>query len=158
MKGARTSHVLARESLTCLVLCRTPMTRYAGRGPGAGRAAQPTGASVTPGTCAVDVTNYLQRKLGALARHRTQYPAVPSMLPRRLLKTMLGTEFFLPASSTNSAAAFSRQTQVAHERPSSKTFGRIASPALGHFRSSLPTLRRLRPWRGTPRPAEVSNG
>ena len=134
------------------------MTRYAGRGAGAAQAAQPTGTSVTPGTCAVDVTDCLQRKLRALAQHRTQYPVVPSMLPRRLLKTMLGTEFFLPAGSANSAAVFSRQTQVGHERPLPKTFGCIASPALSHFRSSLPMLRRLRTWRGTTRPVAVRNG
>ncbi len=37
MAGTRASHVLAHESLTCLVLRRTPMTRYAGRGAGAAR-------------------------------------------------------------------------------------------------------------------------
>jgi hypothetical protein len=42
----------------------------------------------------VDVTSRLHRKLGALARHRTQYPIVPSMLPHSLLQKMLGTEFF----------------------------------------------------------------
>jgi hypothetical protein len=134
------------------------MTAYAGRGAGAARAAQPAGVSVTPGTCAVDLTDYLRRKLGALARHHTQYPVVPSMLPRRLLKTMLGTEFFLPTGGTNSTAAFSRLVKVAHKRPLPWTFGGVATPALAHLKSSLPILLRLRPWRGTPRPGEVSNG
>jgi hypothetical protein len=47
----------------------------------------------------VNVTSYLHRKLEALARHRTQYPIVPSMLPQRLLQMMLGTEFFRCAAS-----------------------------------------------------------
>lgn len=47
-----------------------------------------------PGACAVDVTSYLGAKLEALARHGSQYPIVPSMLPQSLLQTLLGTEFF----------------------------------------------------------------
>jgi LmbE family N-acetylglucosaminyl deacetylase len=95
--GKRTRHVVARESLTCLVLSRTPISRYAGRGTSATSAtsaAEPPPAGLPPGTCAVDVTSYLPRKLAALMRHRTQYPIVPSMLPQSLLQSMLGTEFF----------------------------------------------------------------
>ena len=92
--GKRPAHVVARDSLTCLVLSRAPVTPYAGRGTGASNAPAPPATAVPPGTCAVDVTGYLHRKLGALARHRTQYPIVPSMLPHSLLQKMLGTEFF----------------------------------------------------------------
>ena len=80
--GQDTAHVVARDSLTCLVLSRTPITPHAGRGAGATSTAEPLAAVMRPGTCTVDVTSYLHRKLGALARHRTQYPIVPSMLPR----------------------------------------------------------------------------
>jgi LmbE family N-acetylglucosaminyl deacetylase len=91
--GERTAHVVARESLTCLVLSRTPIRPDAARGPGSASAVElPTGAPA--GTCMVDVTSHLHRKLEALARHRTQYPIVPSMLPQRLLEQMLGAEFF----------------------------------------------------------------
>jgi LmbE family N-acetylglucosaminyl deacetylase len=92
--GQGMAHVVARESLTCLVLSRAPIRPYAGRGAGAGSATESPAAAVPPGTCAVDVTSYLHRKLSALARHRTQYPIVPSMLPQTLLQQMLGTEFF----------------------------------------------------------------
>jgi len=92
--GERTAHVVARESLTCLILSRTPIRLDAGRGVGTASAVELPAATAPPGTCAVDVTSYLDRKLGALARHRTQYPIVPSMLPQRLLEQMLGTEFF----------------------------------------------------------------
>jgi LmbE family N-acetylglucosaminyl deacetylase len=94
MTGQRTRHVVARESLTCLVLSRTPVKPYAGRGASATSPAQPPPADLPPGTCAVDVTSHLPRKLAALARHRTQYPIVPTMLPQPLLQSMLGTEFF----------------------------------------------------------------
>jgi LmbE family N-acetylglucosaminyl deacetylase len=92
--GERTAHVVARESLTCLVLSRTPLRPYAGRGVGVEAGAELSAVAAPPGTCGVDVTSYLHRKLEALARHRTQYPIVPSMLPQSLLQTMLGTEFF----------------------------------------------------------------
>ena len=130
MTGARTSHVLAHENLTCLVLCRTPITAYAGRGAGTAHAGQPEGVSVPPGTCAVDVTDYLQRKLAALARHRTQYPVVPSMLPGRLLKTMLGTEFFLPPAVPIPLPA-SAAGKVGTKRPLPWTFGRVSDPCAG---------------------------
>ena len=90
--------MVARENLTCLVLSRTPKTPYAGRGAGA-TTAEPSASFLPPGTFAIDVTGHLNRKLGALGRHRTQYPIVPSMLPRSLLKKMLGTEFFCLAVS-----------------------------------------------------------
>lgn len=92
--GERTAHVVAHESLTCLVLSRTPTRPYLGRGVGAISAAELPAAAEPPETCGVNVTSYLHRKLEALARHRTQYPIVPSMLPQRLLQMMLGTEFF----------------------------------------------------------------
>jgi len=132
VRGAvRSANVVAAESLTCLVLSRTPATAYAGRGagpdapstsatvppgaigvdvtPSTGRTApreaiDPTasGGTVPAGTIAVDVTPYLDQKLNALAQHRTQYPIVQSVLPRHLLGQMLGTEFFRCAASSTS--------------------------------------------------------
>jgi len=84
------------------------MRPYTGRGAGATGAAEPSAATVPPGTCAVDVTSYLHRKLGALARHRTQYPIVPSMLPQSLLQQMLGTEFFTRTAGGSGNAATGR--------------------------------------------------
>jgi len=102
--GVRPAYVVARDSLTCLVLSRTPVTPYAGRGTGATSTAEYSAAAVPPGTCAVDVASHLHRKLAALARHRTQYPIVPSMLPHSLLQKMLGTEFFHRIGDSWSAA------------------------------------------------------
>jgi LmbE family N-acetylglucosaminyl deacetylase len=114
--GQGTAHVVARDSLTCLVLSRTPISPYAGRGAGAGGAADPPAAGLPPGTCAVDVTSYLPRKLGALARHRTQYPIVPSMLPHSLLQSMLGTEFFCRTTGGSGNAAVSRWAKAPRPR------------------------------------------
>ena len=64
-------------------------------------------------TCAVDVTSCLHRKLGALARHRTQYPIIPSMLPHSLLEKMLGTEFFCRTASRSGNGTISRGAKPA---------------------------------------------
>jgi LmbE family N-acetylglucosaminyl deacetylase len=99
---ARTAHVVAAGSLTCLVLSRTPATAYAGRGVTAvdpRESGRPEVASepVPAGLVGVDVTAQLDRKLAALACHRTQYPIVTAMLPRDLLARLLGREFFAVA-------------------------------------------------------------
>jgi hypothetical protein len=93
-----------------------PVRPYAGRGADATSAAELPAAGVPPGTCAVDVTSYLHRKLEALARHRTQYPIVPSMLPHSLLQQMLGTEFFSRAAAGSGNAAVSRQAKALRPR------------------------------------------
>ena len=114
--GQGTAHVVARDSLTCLVLSRTPVRPYAGRGAGTASAAELPAAATPPGTCAVDVTSHLHRKLAALARHRTQYPIVPSMLPHSLLEQMLGTEFFCRTAGSSRNAAVSRRAQVSRRQ------------------------------------------
>jgi len=114
--GQGTAHVVARDGLTCLVLSRTPVTPYAGRGASAASPAEPPAAGLPPGTCAVDVTSYLHRKLAALARHRTQYPVVPTMLPQSLLQQMLGTEFFRRTAGGSGNAAASRWTKTPRPR------------------------------------------
>jgi LmbE family N-acetylglucosaminyl deacetylase len=114
--GQGTAHVVARDSLTCLVLSRTPVRPYAGRGAGTASVAELPSAAAPPGTCAVDVSSYLHRKLAALARHRTQYPIVPSMLPRSLLEQMLGTEFFSRTAGSSGNAAVSRRAQASRRQ------------------------------------------
>jgi LmbE family N-acetylglucosaminyl deacetylase len=116
MAGERPAHVVAGDSLTCLVLSRAPITPYAGRGVGASSAPEPAAAAVPRGTCAVDVTGHLDRKLGALARHRTQYPIIPSMLPQSLLQEMLGTEFFRRITGGSPNPAVSRSVNAPRPR------------------------------------------
>jgi LmbE family N-acetylglucosaminyl deacetylase len=106
--GERSAHVVARESLTCLVLSRTPIRPYAGRGAGATVAPELPAHEIPLATCAVDVAGCLHRKLQALARHRTQYPIIPSMLPHSLLEKMLGTEFFCRTASRSCNGAVER--------------------------------------------------
>ncbi len=133
--GQRIARVVARESLTCLVLSRTPITPYAGRGAGAVGTAEPPAADPQRGICAVDVVGHLDRKLAALARHRTQYPVVPSMLPRSLLQSMLGTEFFrrIPGGSPDAAVCRCAKTPRAR-RPA----GRPSPRHLRRHRDAMP--------------------
>jgi len=145
ISGQRTQHVVARESLTCLVLSRTPVRPYAGRGAAAGSAAassaaEPPGAGAPPGTTAVDVTGYLPRKLAALARHRTQYPIVPGMLPERLLQAMLGTEFFRRAAGGSGHAGGS-EPAAGH---GNAAVSRCAKPAYSRRPAGRPSSRPLR--------------
>jgi LmbE family N-acetylglucosaminyl deacetylase len=115
LAGQRLAHVVAHDSLTCLVLSRTTITPYAGRGAGAASTAE-FPVTLPPRACAVDVTKYLGRKLGALARHRTQYPIVPSMLPPSLLQKMLGTEFFRRSAGHGRNVAVGRCVTAPHPR------------------------------------------
>jgi LmbE family N-acetylglucosaminyl deacetylase len=112
VSGQRSAHVVAGESLTCLVISRSPIRPYAGRGAGATTAPEHPDTGMPLATCAVDVTSCLHRKLAGLAQHRTQYPISPSMLPHNLLEKMLGTEFFRRAASGHSNRAVSRKAKA----------------------------------------------
>jgi LmbE family N-acetylglucosaminyl deacetylase len=98
---ARTAHVISAESVTCLVFSRRPATAWAGRGDGSPLDAladdgyEPESASIQP--TVIDVRPVIDRKIAALAAHRTQYPIEPEMFPRWLLEEMMGKEWFVQA-------------------------------------------------------------
>ena len=46
-------------------------------------------------TTVVDVRAVVDRKVAALAAHRTQYPIEPDMFPTWLLEEMMGQEWFV---------------------------------------------------------------
>jgi LmbE family N-acetylglucosaminyl deacetylase len=96
----RNAHVVAAENLTCLVFSVGQPTRYAGRGRSANldldavvassEAAFQAGAST-----GVDVRDYVDRKIAAIAAHRTQYPISADLLPLAMLQEMMGREYFV---------------------------------------------------------------
>lgn len=95
---ARTAHVIAVDSVTCLVFSPGAATLYAGRGTvshldpvdaGAGTAAPDAATTV------IDVCGFLDRKIAAIASHRTQYPIDPAMFPDWMLQEMMGREHFV---------------------------------------------------------------
>lgn len=101
----RNAHVIAREDVTCLVLAPERPSRAAGRGAGASvpSATEPREEATTPLSAeiedgfSVDVSAVLDRKVAALAAHRSQYAMEPDLLPRSMLEPLLGTEHFVVA-------------------------------------------------------------
>jgi LmbE family N-acetylglucosaminyl deacetylase len=105
----RNAHVIAEKDVTCLVLAPEPPSRSAGRGAGAAppsatepneEAATPLGDDLETGF-SVDVRAVLDRKVAALAAHRSQYAMKPDLLPRSMLEPLLGTEHFAVAEIPN---------------------------------------------------------
>jgi hypothetical protein len=96
----RNAHVIAAESATCLVLLPRQPTRYEGRGEGArlvsiGPRPDCTVDDRGQAIC-LDVGQFLQVKLEALAAHRSQFPVPTSMLPESMLLDVFGVECFRP--------------------------------------------------------------
>jgi LmbE family N-acetylglucosaminyl deacetylase len=95
----RNAHVVAIDSVTCLVFAPGAPTAFAGRGSSASQdldtAVAAAAALPSSVTTALDISAYVGQKLAAIAAHRTQYPIDPDMLPLAMLQEMLGHEYFV---------------------------------------------------------------
>jgi LmbE family N-acetylglucosaminyl deacetylase len=95
----RNAHVVALNSVTCLVFAPGEPTAFAGRGAAANRDLELASAAIEGLHCdvttAIDVAAYVDRKIAAIAAHRTQYPIDPAMLPLAMLQEMMGREYFI---------------------------------------------------------------
>ena len=112
----RSAHVVAAEGLTCLVLSAAAPTLFAGRGEGArltgpapgpskpagtgpsGHVGDKTGAAnagVDVATARLDVTDYIEAKVGALCAYRSQFPLEQDMFPGFVLREFFGRESFI---------------------------------------------------------------
>jgi hypothetical protein len=106
----RNAHVIARDDVTCLVLAPEPPNRSAGRGAGATVTPEaPPDPAATAGdgpsgeeVLAIDVRRTLDRKVAALAAHRSQYAMDSDLLPRSMLEQLLGTEHFVVRTISSS--------------------------------------------------------
>ncbi len=98
-RSTRTAHVTATEAVTCLVFTRGAPEPWASRGqgrPGPGQtAADASDDPLYGATAVVDVRHVIDRKIAAIAAHRTQYPIEPEMFPRWMLEEMMGFEHFV---------------------------------------------------------------
>ncbi len=96
---ASSAHVVALENVTCLVFAPGEPTAFAGRGTSANQDLDATAVAIeaAPGeaTTAIDVSAYPERKVAAIASHRTQCPIAPDMLPLAMLKEIMGREYFV---------------------------------------------------------------
>jgi LmbE family N-acetylglucosaminyl deacetylase len=96
----RNAHVIARDSVTCLVLASRRPSASAGRGEGAVVSGPAIADDPRPGDrdsqprITVDVSRTLDRKVAALTAHRSQYALEPDLLARSMLERLLGEEHF----------------------------------------------------------------
>lgn len=94
----RTAHVIAKSVVTCMIFSPGAPSAFGGRGAGAKlqtsemQRVQDTTQGVT--TC-IDVSDYVQQKIRAVAAHRTQYPIDPEMFPAQMLIDIFGREYFV---------------------------------------------------------------
>lgn len=94
--------MIARDDVTCLVLAPGPPSAFAGRSSDAAVRATPVTArhDLVPADAdgercfSVDVRSTLERKVAALAAHRSQYALEADVFPRSMLERLLGTEHF----------------------------------------------------------------
>jgi LmbE family N-acetylglucosaminyl deacetylase len=99
MRHRRLAHVVALENTTCLVFSSESPLAFLGRG----AEAQITGGDTrstqeidtNQATTCIDVSDYVEQKLAAMAAHRTQYPIKPDMFPMSIMREMLGREYFV---------------------------------------------------------------
>jgi len=99
-RAVRTAHVIAADSVTCLVLSPSQHSLFASRGTSVrGQEIWPSDATqgemVGETTTVIDVSQFVGRKIAAVAAHRTQFPIRTDMFPLSLLTEMMGKEHFL---------------------------------------------------------------
>jgi LmbE family N-acetylglucosaminyl deacetylase len=96
----RSAHVIAVDTVTCLIFSPGAPTAFTGRGAGANltevlannAADEARAAGAT--TC-IDVTDFTDKKIAAVAAHRTQAAIEPDMFPREMLNELFGREYFV---------------------------------------------------------------
>jgi LmbE family N-acetylglucosaminyl deacetylase len=100
----RMAHVIAQDSVTCLVMSMTEAVLFAGRGSNAAitggeeRSGQNEAKAlidVGQATHCIDVNDYVINKIRAMSAHRSQYPITPDMFPLDMLKELMGHEYFV---------------------------------------------------------------
>lgn len=94
----RSAHVVANDNVTCLVFSPGEPTAFAGRGEDAGFATakrEDESSEVNLATTRIDVRDFVNQKMTAMAQHRTQYLVTPDMFPTAMLSELLGSEYFV---------------------------------------------------------------
>ena len=102
MHRRRSAHVVAVDSVTCLVMSMSEAVAFAGRGSTAiitggaelGNANQ-TVTDLGQATHRIDVSPFVSNKIAAMSAHRSQYPIQPDMFPHDMLVELMGYEYFV---------------------------------------------------------------
>jgi LmbE family N-acetylglucosaminyl deacetylase len=101
LQHRRLAHVVAVENTTCLVFAAESPLAFLGRGAeatitGDGSShVETAGANDDPVTTIIDVGDYVEQKVAAMAAHRSQYPITPDLFPKAILREILGREYFV---------------------------------------------------------------
>jgi len=100
-RGPHDASMVAADGVTCLVLSPHAPTAFAGRGaPARPPAAAMPDVGAEPqrseALTYLDIAAHMDRKVAALAAHRTQYPIELGMFPPALLQELFGREYFEP--------------------------------------------------------------
>jgi LmbE family N-acetylglucosaminyl deacetylase len=93
----RNTYIIARDSVTCLVLSPGEPTAFAGRGQEARFAVHPGQASAerVAATTRIDVSAYVHCKMAAVAAHRTQCPITADLFPETIVRELFAHEYFV---------------------------------------------------------------
>ena len=91
--------MVATDTVTCLVLSSQAPSAFAGRGEEARLGGVAVGASdgdeqEFERLIGVDISAQIDRKIAALAAHRSQFSIDPAMFPLALVRDLLGSEYF----------------------------------------------------------------
>lgn len=95
--------LVATETTTCLTLSIAAATAFDGRGGDAHPSTVAELSLLDEGYRAadrtqMDVSRHVERKVAALAAHRTQFLTEPDMLPMSLWTQLFGVEYFVPVA------------------------------------------------------------
>ena len=99
----RNAHVVARDSVTCLVFSPQERTNFEARGntekSGCESEADEIQVHIDTGdaTHVIDVSNHIRQKIKAMAAHRTQFATTEDMFPLDIVKPLFGQEYFVQA-------------------------------------------------------------
>ena len=100
-RAPRSAHVIATESVTCLVFSPSEPTKFVGRGRGARLVGGDSDEIPVPqeavgeATTCIDVGDFIDQKVQALAAYRTQYPLEAGMIPKEIWRQLFGREYFV---------------------------------------------------------------
>ena len=91
--------MVATDTVTCLVLSSQEPSAFAGRGGDARLGGVSVGESdgsrpEFERLVGVDISAQIDRKIAALAAHRSQFSIDPAMFPLALVRDLLGSEYF----------------------------------------------------------------
>lgn len=93
----RNANIIARDSVSCMVLSPGEPTRFAGRGQDAQYCTYDDFGSseLMAATTCIDVSDYVSQKISAIAAYRTQCPMTPDLLPEVIWRDLFAHEYFV---------------------------------------------------------------